>query len=675
MNIEPFNITGRRQLLLDPRIVAGQNNAMKCMSQARKLPRVIGLDEKLKGKCHIQYATVTYDSALQKVRLYYTMFDQGHKVFHALAESRDGEHFVTPPADLQQVLDEKVTPSVRITKGFADSQRMLDACQAEGPVTMDGKLSGPAWQKAPATRHFMKTGADEVSAFGTKAKVLYDDQAVYVGFDCLGKREWNQSLAKEEFDGLEHLEVIIDPTCGRKDSFYFCSSCYGKKQQDGPAAGVKHSLGKGWEEQWEVSLDRRADSWSAVFQIPFAVLGLPDGQPGCAWGFNVCHNIPAYSKDAYMRYTNWAGCWPHRVPEKMGVLVFDESEFKVKHQPVWEDVSTGRTPSAHFGDLCVFVDPKSSQTDRYKMIWREGGYLYVAVSPDGLNFKTIKSILDTGNLDSMNLAMWDHIANKYLIYTRWWFRDGPSPAQRRGVARTVSATWEGPWPDRQTVMDPRKVPGNEEGYRDFYTPGVFVYENLYLALPTVYYRNIEWGPLAPSLMVSTNGINWQWVGDGMPFIERSPGQWDQARIYAVAPPVNIGQRLYFYYTGQSGQHHVEKRDYAAESGIGAAWILLDRFLCYHGSTKWPGYVLTNPLVFEKGQQLLVNMESTSEIGELRVEVIGAPHFSADKCKPIRGDQLSAAVEWDGASIAKLRGRPLRLRFHLRGARLYAFEVK
>lgn len=669
MSAEALNITGKRQLMLDPRIVAEQHNVMKCMSQARKIGRVINLDPKLQETWRLQYATVTWDDRLKKVRLYYSLYG-GKNCYHGLAESSDGEHFQTWPEDTEQVLDETVTGRVRITKDFADCDRMLDPLRIDGPIRMNGKLDDPQWKKAPATTNFMKTNADDVSAFGTEVRVLYDDLAVYVGFDCPGERIWDEKLASANVTEVEQLEVIIDPTCSREDSYYFSVGCYGQKSQDGPASKTED----GWQDDWEFSIDRRADGWSAIVKIPFSVLELPKGKPGCAWGFNVCHNIPAASKDAYTRYTNWAGCGPHRSPEKLGVLVFDEDEFRVKHQPVWEDVTTGRAPSTHYGDLCVFVDPNGPDQERYKMTWRDGGYLYVAVSPDGLNFRTIKSILDTGNLDSMNLCMWDPISKKYLIYTRWWFREGTFPAQRRGAARTESPTWTGPWPERQTVMDPCDFPGNEEGYRDFYTPGVFVYENLYLALPSVYLRNIEWGPLAPSLLASPDGINWEWLGDGLPFIERSPGQWDCARVYALAPPILIGDKLYFYYTGQSTQHHVRKKVPGAQSGIGAAWIHRDRFLCYHGYSRWPGYVITEPLIFEKGSQLRVNAEESSEDGQLRVEVVGDERFTAEKCRPISGDHLDAPVEWEGANLADLMGKPFRLKFHLPGARLYGFEV-
>ncbi len=183
------------------------------------------------------------------------------------------------------------------------------------------------------------------------------------------------------------------------------------------------------------------------------------------------------------------------------------------------------------------------------------------------------------------------------------------------------------------------------------------------------------GPLAPSLVVSTDGIQWQWVGDGVTFIPRTPGDWDCARVYFVAPAIPIGDRIYLYYVGQAIQHHIEDRTLVDDGGIGVAWIRRDGFQCFYGHTKWPGHVVTAPLVFNKGSELVVNVEPTSATGKLRAEVVGEPRFSGDKCVPITTDNINAPVKWQGADISELRGKTIRLKFYLEGARLFAFEVK
>ena len=65
-------------------------------------------------------------------------------------------------------------------------------------------------------------------------------------------------------------------------------------------------------------------------------------------------------------------------------------------------------------------------------------------------------------------------------------------------------------------------------------------------------------------------------------------------------------------------------------------------------------------------------------GQVSVEVLTAdgrvqPGFSIDDCVPLRGDNVRHSVQWKSATLADAE-QPLRLRFVLNGAELYAFRV-
>lgn len=679
MNTTPLDITGQKQLMLDPRVIAESDNAFTCMSEANKIGKIIELPASMKQECWPHYATVVWDERLGKVRLYYEIRTANREIYSAIAESSDGEHFVSPDMDLERLRAGKCDNILQIRNTIPDCDRMLDAHRATGPVEMNGKIDGPAWKNAPTTINFMKTGADELSDFDTKARVLYDDEAVYVGFEVSdGKpgRQWNDDGPSADITKVDNIEVFIDTRCTRREYYFLSAGCYGQKRQERHVEHP-HPAGDAWQDQWDISVDRRDDGWSAIVKVPLAMLELEAGDHGSGWGFNVAYVVPSTNRDEYALYTNWSGCKPHHAPDDFGALLFDEPRFNAEFQPLWEDLHTGRSGHQHRENVAVFIDPNPDAPDaeRYKLVCCDGGYMYAAASADGLTFDTQKIILNKGNLDSTNIPMWDSLRGKYAVYTRWWFRGGGFPAQRRGAARTESDQWATGYDDRKIVMDPRNFPGNEQGYNDFYMPGVFIYENLYLAMPTVYHRNIGFGPLDPCLMVSTDGYNWNWLGDGQPFIPRTPGQFDCTRIYAHVPPIAIGDRLYFYYTGHPDGHHEGGDGSRSESGLGAAWITRDRFLCYCGFTRWPATAVTQPMIFRQGAQLVVNVETVADNSELRIEVVGDERFSLDKCNPIKGDHLEAPVTWNGATLGDLEGKPVQLKFHLAGARVYAFEVK
>ena len=90
-----------------------------------------------------------------------------------------------------------------------------------------------------------------------------------------------------------------------------------------------------------------------------------------------------------------------------------------------------------------------------------------------------------------------------------------------------------------------------------------------------------------------------------------------------------------------------------------------------------GEVLTKPLLFQGGR-LLLNY-STSGAGSVRVEIQDAvgkalPGFALEDCDELYGDALEQAVAWkNNPDLSKLAGQPVRLRFELRDADVYAMR--
>ena len=90
-----------------------------------------------------------------------------------------------------------------------------------------------------------------------------------------------------------------------------------------------------------------------------------------------------------------------------------------------------------------------------------------------------------------------------------------------------------------------------------------------------------------------------------------------------------------------------------------------------------GTLTTRPVRFS-GKYLFVNADADE--GELWVEVLDeagevVPGFSRDECETVTGDSTLQAVTWKGGGdLLALAGRPVRFRFYLRSAELYAFWV-
>ena len=103
---------------------------------------------------------------------------------------------------------------------------------------------------------------------------------------------------------------------------------------------------------------------------------------------------------------------------------------------------------------------------------------------------------------------------------------------------------------------------------------------------------------------------------------------------------------------------------------------LDGFMSADAGTA-EGELTTVPLVFD-GSRVELNVQ-TSVSGSLKAEILGEdgkalPGYSLDECRAIKGNFIRTVLSWkSGDDVSALQGRPIRLRFVMRHAKLYAFQ--
>ena len=92
-----------------------------------------------------------------------------------------------------------------------------------------------------------------------------------------------------------------------------------------------------------------------------------------------------------------------------------------------------------------------------------------------------------------------------------------------------------------------------------------------------------------------------------------------------------------------------------------------------------GELVTQPLRF-KGKQLVINY-STSAGGSLRVEILDGsgqpiPDFTLTDSRNLVGDTIEQLVQWKkGSDVSSLAGQPVRLRFAMQEADLFAIQFR
>ena len=92
-----------------------------------------------------------------------------------------------------------------------------------------------------------------------------------------------------------------------------------------------------------------------------------------------------------------------------------------------------------------------------------------------------------------------------------------------------------------------------------------------------------------------------------------------------------------------------------------------------------GEMITKPLAFS-GKELTLNL-ATSAAGQIQVEIQNPagqpiPGYALSECPPIFNDELKHVVAWKtGSDVGKLAGQPIRLRFVMKDADLYAIKFR
>ncbi len=303
--------------------------------------------------------------------------------------------------------------------------------------------------------------------------------------------------------------------------------------------------------------------------------------------------------------------------------------------------------------------------------------------------------------DYPNQIFWDEEVQVYRLFTRTDFGDPGGPGEDRGTRMMINPDVRADPTNWTTIRSWKFDLEGPEEYkrRQIYGLRDWIYEGIHFALITVY----EWpGFLHPGegphdahrrherdimnfyIATSRDADNWDlsWVYASKPMIPRGPdGSFDKDAVYQYSPIVTHQDKHWFYYSGglerhNSGYDSAHARDNYV---VGLATLRLDGFVCLEAKDQ-PGTVITKPLKLE-GSKLEVNADAQN--GELSVEILDAPQtgtpipgFTQKEAKVFRGvDELRLRPSWNNhADLAALKDKVVRLKFHLRSAKLYAFQV-
>ncbi len=165
----------------------------------------------------------------------------------------------------------------------------LTAGPAAKPPLIDGRLDDAVWQTAPATESFTQSYPLDGGAPSehTRVRVLYDEAAIYFGFECEQiHTPIVERLTRRDRDSeSEWAYVQIDSRNDGKSAYMFAVNISGVLADAQIIDQTTYSFE--WDENWEAKTSRTSRGWTAEIRIPLRVLRFDSKLPVQSWGLQM----------------------------------------------------------------------------------------------------------------------------------------------------------------------------------------------------------------------------------------------------------------------------------------------------------------------------------------------------------------------------------------------------
>ena len=158
-----------------------------------------------------------------------------------------------------------------------DNPKILRAAHLAGArPKIDGFLDDPVWSGTEVTTGFSQREPEpgKPSSYRTEARVVYDDDAVYVALRMFDDRP-NEIISRltrrdDLSSASDRVGVYLDSYRDRRTAFAFFTTPRGAQADAQLSEDVREDLT--WDAVWEVETQTDAQGWSAEFRIPLSQL-------------------------------------------------------------------------------------------------------------------------------------------------------------------------------------------------------------------------------------------------------------------------------------------------------------------------------------------------------------------------------------------------------------------
>jgi len=195
-----------------------------------------------------------------------------------------------------QLRDASSTPTpAAVSRPVASATRVT-----EGPI-VDGALNDQMWQSAAPLTGFVQAEPFEgqPASESTEVRILYDDDAIYVGVVCYDRDPslivTTDTRRDAGLGNMDSFQMIFDTFHDQQNGFVFGTNAVGT-QYDAQVRSQGDETSS-WDGSWEVRTQTTETGWSAEFRIPLRTLRY--GPAPQTWGINFLRNIQRTRERTY----------------------------------------------------------------------------------------------------------------------------------------------------------------------------------------------------------------------------------------------------------------------------------------------------------------------------------------------------------------------------------------
>lgn len=171
---------------------------------------------------------------------------------------------------------------------------MVMAVRVSHPPVIDGKLDDAAWALATPVTEFRQVDPHEGqrSSERTEVRVLYDDDAIYIGarlYDAEAAKIAHHLGRRDTFTQSDDFRVLLDTYHDHRTAFRFDITPDGVKG-DIQFGDDGNFADRSWDPVWEAATSIDSLGWTAEERIPFSQLRFSRA-PALVWGLRLVRTI------------------------------------------------------------------------------------------------------------------------------------------------------------------------------------------------------------------------------------------------------------------------------------------------------------------------------------------------------------------------------------------------